>query len=102
MRIKFPAEAINGDIFKGVIEKLLEFTEENKLEVSSATLYANIKTRSLKPVKVVVKENDNEVEWFTQKNEFTAVDKEDCQLVAELIDDEDETVGFLYKREIKS
>lgn len=101
MRIKFPAEAINGDIFKGVIEQLLEFTEENKLEVSSATLYANIKTRSLKPIKVVVKENDNEVEWFVQKNEFTSVDKEDCQFVAELIDDDDETVGFLYKREIK-
>lgn len=101
MRVKFPAETINGDIFKGVIERLLEFTEENKLEVSSATLYANIKTRSLKPIKVVVKENDNEVEWFVQKNEFTSVDKEDCQFVAELIDDEDETIGFLYKREIK-
>lgn len=101
MRIKFPAEAVTGEIIGEVIEQLLDFTEDNKLEVTSATLYANIKTRSLKPVKVVVKENGNEIEWFAKKNEFTRAEEEDCQLIAELTDDEDEIIGYLYKREIK-
>ncbi len=100
MRIKFSADSIDGAIFSGVVDKLLEFTEENKLDIASATLYANIKTRSLKPMKVVVKENDHEVEWFVQKNEFTKVETEDCQFVAEVLSDDNEVVGYLYKREI--
>jgi hypothetical protein len=100
MRIKFSADSIDGVIFSGVVDKILEFTDENKLDIVSATLYANIKTRSLKPMKVVVKENNHEVEWYVQKNEFTKVEAEDCQFVAEVLNDDNEVVGYLYKREI--